>query len=223
MGAGAPGRMTGREGNGFTWGPIVEVAKLFAGIFITIIPAIAMLRAGTDGALAAIIRLLTTPDGSPVNYMYFWMTGLLSAFLDNLTTILLVVPITFLLADALDIDPIPLVIIEVIASNIGGTATLIGDPPNIIIAGATGLSFNAFIVNLAPIAVLALALVIPLLYLHYRSRLTVAEADRELTDEVMYEIVQLCGCYEYQDTYATKRAEDLPVDTAVMPTLMSSR
>ena len=64
-------------------------------------------------------------------------TAVLSAFLDNLTTILLVVPITFLLADALDIDPIPLVIIEVIASNIGGTATLIGDPPNIIIAGAT--------------------------------------------------------------------------------------
>ncbi len=69
-------------------------------------------------------------------------TALLSAFLDNLTTILLVVPITFLLADALDIDPIPLIVIEVIASNIGGTATLIGDPPNIIIAGATGLSFN---------------------------------------------------------------------------------
>ena len=67
---------------------------------------------------------------------------MLSAFLDNLTTILLIVPITFLLADALDIDPIPLMIIEVIASNIGGTATLIGDPPNIIIAGATGLSLQ---------------------------------------------------------------------------------
>ncbi len=66
-------------------------------------------------------------------------TAVLSAFLDNLTTVLLMVPITFLLADALDIDPIPLVIIEVIASNIGGTATLIGDPPNIIIAGATDL------------------------------------------------------------------------------------
>ena len=66
---------------------------------------------------------------------------MLSAFLDNLTTVLLMVPITFLLADALDIDPIPLVIIEIIASNIGGTATLIGDPPNILIAGATGLSF----------------------------------------------------------------------------------
>ena len=87
-------------------------------------------------------------------------TALLSAFLDNLTTVLLMVPITFLLADALDIDPIPLVIIEVISSNIGGTATLIGDPPNIIIAGATGLSFSAFIVNLAPIVIVALLVVI---------------------------------------------------------------
>ena len=84
-------------------------------------------------------------------------TAVLSAFLDNLTTVLLIVPITFLLADALDIDPIPLVIIEIIASNIGGTATLIGDPPNILIAGHTGLSFGAFIVNLAPIAIVALA------------------------------------------------------------------
>ena len=83
-------------------------------------------------------------------------TALLSAFLDNLTTVLLVVPITFLLADALDIDPIPLIVIEVMASNIGGTATLIGDPPNIIIAGATGLTFNEFIVNLAPIVVVTL-------------------------------------------------------------------
>ena len=78
-------------------------------------------------------------------------TALLSAFLHNLTMILLMVPITFLLADTLDLDPVPLMIIEVIASNIGGTATLIGDPPNSIIGGATGLSFDAFIVNLAPI------------------------------------------------------------------------
>jgi Na+/H+ antiporter NhaD/arsenite permease-like protein len=56
-------------------------------------------------------------------------TAVLSAFLDNLTTVLLVVPITFLLAGALDVDPIPLVIIEIVVSNIGGTATLIGDPP----------------------------------------------------------------------------------------------
>jgi Na+/H+ antiporter NhaD/arsenite permease-like protein len=110
-------------------------------------------------------------------------TAVLSAFLDNLTTVLLVVPITFLLADTLDIDPVPLVIIEIVASNIGGTATLVGDPPNIIIAGATGLSFGAFIVNLAPIAAIAFVAVTAALYFHYRTRLRVApEARRRVME-----------------------------------------
>jgi Na+/H+ antiporter NhaD/arsenite permease-like protein len=106
-------------------------------------------------------------------------TAVLSAFLDNVTTILLIVPITFLLADALDVDPVPLIIIEIIASNIGGTATLIGDPPNILIAGHTGLSFGAFIVNLAPVVVVALVLVIPALYVVFRKRLQIAPAARK--------------------------------------------
>jgi Na+/H+ antiporter NhaD/arsenite permease-like protein len=111
-------------------------------------------------------------------------TALLSAFLDNLTTILLVVPITFLLADALDIEPIPLIIIQVIASNIGGTATLIGDPPNIIIAGRTGLSFNEFIVNLAPIVIVTFFVVIGLLYLWYRPQLQIEERNRRYVMEL---------------------------------------
>jgi Na+/H+ antiporter NhaD/arsenite permease-like protein len=106
-------------------------------------------------------------------------TAVLSAFLDNVTTILLVVPITFLLADALDIDPVPLIVIEIITSNVGGTATLIGDPPNILIAGHTGLSFGAFITNLAPIAVITIAVVIAGLYLVYRPRLQIAPEARD--------------------------------------------
>jgi len=110
-------------------------------------------------------------------------TAVLSAFLDNLTTVLLMVPITFLLADALDVDPIPLVIIEIVASNIGGTATLIGDPPNIIIAGATDLSFMAFVTNLGPIAALSFLVVTALLYLAYRPRLQIApEARRRVME-----------------------------------------
>ena len=109
-------------------------------------------------------------------------TAVLSAFLDNLTTVLLMVPITFLLADALDVDPIPLVIIEIIASNIGGTATLIGDPPNIIIAGATDLSFMAFISNLAPIAPISFVVVTGLLYLAYRPRLQIEPEARAARD-----------------------------------------
>src|SRR3712207_1837081 len=105
-------------------------------------------------------------------------TAVLSAFLDNVTTVLLIVPITFLLADALDVDPVPLIIIEIVASNIGGTATLIGDPPNILIAGHTGLSFGAFITNLAPIAALTIVVVIGGLYLAFRPRLRIAPEAR---------------------------------------------
>ena len=105
-------------------------------------------------------------------------TALLSAFLDNLTTVLLMVPITFLLADTLDVPPVPLIVMEIIASNIGGTATLIGDPPNIMIAGATGLSFNQFLVNLAPAAAIALLVVVAGLYVFYRSRLRIAPANQ---------------------------------------------
>jgi Na+/H+ antiporter NhaD/arsenite permease-like protein len=75
-------------GNDFSWGPIVEVGKLFASIFITIIPVIAMLRAGEAGAFGAVVRAVTGPSGQPVNAMYFWATGLLSSFLDNAPTYL---------------------------------------------------------------------------------------------------------------------------------------
>ena len=76
-----------REANEYTWFPIVEVAKLFAGIFITIIPAIAILKAGTQGALSGVVASVTSND-QPINYMYFWMTGILSSFLDNAPTYL---------------------------------------------------------------------------------------------------------------------------------------
>jgi Na+/H+ antiporter NhaD/arsenite permease-like protein len=76
-----------RKRNQFSWFPIQEVAKLFAGIFITIIPAIAILKAGTEGALSAIIKSVSS-DGNPINYMYFWATGILSSFLDNAPTYL---------------------------------------------------------------------------------------------------------------------------------------
>ena len=111
-------------------------------------------------------------------------TGTLSAFLDNLTTVLLVVPITFLLADALDIDPIPLILLEVFASNIGGTATLIGDPPNILIAGATDLSFLAFVANLTPVVIVVLLVVTALMYLAYRRRLQIAPEARDRVMEL---------------------------------------
>ncbi|MBQ0824410.1 sodium:proton antiporter [Microvirga sp. HBU67558] len=74
--------------NGFSWGPILEVAKLFAGIFIAIIPVLAMLKAGANGAFAPLVALVTNPDGSANNAAYFWLSGGLSSFLDNAPTYL---------------------------------------------------------------------------------------------------------------------------------------
>lgn len=77
-----------REANHFTWDPIMEVAKLFFGIFICIVPVLEMLRAGHDGAFAGLVALVTNPDGSYNNTVFFWLTGILSAFLDNAPTYL---------------------------------------------------------------------------------------------------------------------------------------
>lgn len=77
-----------RKANGFAWGPIAEVAKLFAAIFICIVPVIAILEAGTDGALAPLVALVTGADGIPNDLAYFWLTGALSSFLDNAPTYL---------------------------------------------------------------------------------------------------------------------------------------
>jgi Na+/H+ antiporter NhaD/arsenite permease-like protein len=76
------------EANGFSWGPIIEVAKLFAAIFVTIIPVLAMLNAGQSGVFAPLVTMITGADGAPNNVAYFWLTGLLSSFLDNAPTYL---------------------------------------------------------------------------------------------------------------------------------------
>src|SRR5437867_817781 len=84
------------------------------------------------------------------------ITAIASAFLDNVTTVVLLTPITFFVAQRLGTSPVPFLISQVIASNIGGTATLIGDPPNIIIGSQMGKDFNDFLVNLTPAVSVAL-------------------------------------------------------------------
>lgn len=76
------------EANGFSWAPMVEVAKLFAAIFVTIIPVLAMLNAGRSGAFGSVVAMVTNIDGTPNNAAYFWLAGLLSSFLDNAPTYL---------------------------------------------------------------------------------------------------------------------------------------
>jgi Na+/H+ antiporter NhaD/arsenite permease-like protein len=103
------------------------------------------------------------------------VTAFLSAFLDNVTTVILMVPVTFLIADALDVSPMPFLLAQVMASNIGGAATLIGDPPNILIGSAADLSFADFVLNLAPVVLLALPVVLGFFYLVFRRELGASE------------------------------------------------
>jgi len=125
------------------------------------------------------LRVAQLSRGRPIALVVLlaFVTGVLSAFLDNLTAILLVVPITLLIADLLRVSPIPLVLVEILASNIGGTATLIGDPPNIMIGThRPELSFVDFIVNLAPVALVTLTVVSFGLALAFRTQLRIDPA-----------------------------------------------
>jgi Na+/H+ antiporter NhaD/arsenite permease-like protein len=121
-----------REANEFSWFPIVEVAKLFAGIFVTIIPAIAILRAGTDGALAPIVEAVNR-DGEPVDAMYFWATGILSSFLDNAPTYLVFFNTAGGDADLLT-GPLSSTLLAISAGAVFmGANTYIGNAPNFMV------------------------------------------------------------------------------------------
>ncbi len=122
-----------REGNGFTWGPIIEVAKLFAGIFITIIPAIAILKAGMNGSLSSVVSMVTDSQGQPINAMYFWLAGILSSFLDNAPTYL----VFFNMAggDAQQLmGPMAMTLLAISAGAVFmGANTYIGNAPNFMV------------------------------------------------------------------------------------------
>ena len=136
-----------RSANGFTWFPIEEVAKLFIGIFITIIPAIAILKAGSNGALAIIINSTQNVDGSPNNMMYFWLTGILSSFLDNAPTYL----VFFNTAGGNAIELMTTYSNTLLAISCGavfmGANTYIGNAPNFMvrsIAEENGIEMPSF-------------------------------------------------------------------------------
>lgn len=102
-----------------------------------------------------------------------------SALLDNVTTILLAVPMTFMVARYLKVNPVPFLLAEVFISNIGGAGTLIGDPPNIIIASKAGIEFNDFLVHMAPMVLLVMAVIIPMMLLMFRKDLVNKPEDRK--------------------------------------------
>jgi Na+/H+ antiporter NhaD/arsenite permease-like protein len=131
------------------------------------------------------IKAAKFAKGNPLRILIILslLTGILSAFLDNVTTVLLIVPVTFSITRILHVNPVPYLISEVLFSNIGGTATLIGDPPNIMIGSANKhLDFNAFLMNLTPIIIIIMVVTIAILAFIYRNQL---KSDQKLIEQLM--------------------------------------
>ena len=147
-------------------------------IFLLVSMMILVLIATKSGVFTWVANeLLKLTKGQPIKILFALglFTAIVSAFLDNVTTVILVMPITFAIAKQLEINPIPFLITEVIASNVGGTSTLIGDPPNIIIGSAAGFSFMDFIVELAPIIAVILLVILGFLALVFKKDLVATE------------------------------------------------
>lgn len=118
------------------------------------------------------IRAVKKAGGRPFRVMVLLVliTAGASALLDNVTTVLLIAPVTLLVCNRIGVNPVPFLLAEVFASNVGGTATLIGDPPNIIIAGRAGLTFNDFLIHLAPIVVVLVGALLLLCRVMFRDQ-----------------------------------------------------
>jgi len=156
-----------------------NVIFLLAGMMII---ANVMAKTGVFQWIA--VEAVRRAEGQPYRLLLLTsvITAVVSAFLDNVTTVVLLTPITFFVAQRLGTSPVPFLISQVIASNIGGTATLIGDPPNIIIGSQMGKDFNDFLVNLAPAATVALAVYLALARWLFRDELRAATSALEPDD-----------------------------------------
>ena len=145
------------------------------------------------------IRAAKLAKGSPwiIMVLFVLITAVLSAFLDNVTTVLLIGPVTYTVCKMLEVNPVPFFITEIIASNVGGTATLIGDPPNIMIGSATGLTFFDFLANDGPAVLVILIVSLGLFYVMYGRNLG---ASQEKRDHVMamhaHEAIQDQGLFK---------------------------
>ena len=128
------------------------------------------------------IKAIQLAKGRPRQaFVYLLMlVAFCSALLDNVTTIMLAVPMTIMVAKYLKVHPVPFILAEVFISNIGGAATLIGDPPNIIIASKANLDFNAFLIHMAPMVLVVLAVIIPMLVLMFNKELRNDPEDRKV-------------------------------------------
>ena len=130
-----------------------------------------MATTGVFEYLAVLIARQTRGNGVLVTVEFLLATAIISAFMDNVTTIILMAPITILITQLLGLPTVPVLILEALFSNIGGTATLVGDPPNILIGASCNLSFNDFIINLAPVVLLIMVVCLGAVVLLMRKKL----------------------------------------------------
>ena len=138
-------------------------------------------------AVKAIKRAKGEPKRALVSLII--LTAVASAILDNVTTILLAIPMTLIVCKQLNVSPVPFILSQVFASNIGGAATLVGDPPNIIIASRANLSFNDFLIHMAPWVIVVMVVITPMLVFMFRKQLVNTAADRakiSKLDESLY-------------------------------------
>ncbi|MCI6737775.1 MAG: ArsB/NhaD family transporter [Intestinibacter sp.] len=157
----------------------IDFNTLFVLIGMMIVVAIVK-KSGLFEYVAILTAKISKGDPSKIMVYFMIITAFLSAVLDNVTTVLLIGPMTLVISDILSINPIPFLITQIIASNIGGTSTLIGDPPNIMIGSAAGLSFGDFLINLGPVIVITLAVVILIFKIIYRKDLIKSEDSEKL-------------------------------------------
>ena len=154
----------------------LNVIFLLAGMMVI---ASVLARTGFFDWLA--IRSVRLSGGRPIRLLLILavVTAVLSAFLDNVTTVVLMTPVTLSVAHRLGVSPLPYLISGILASNIGGTATLIGDPPNILIGSAAGLGFDQFLINLAPVTIVIFLVYVVIAWGLFRGHLQVPDERRE--------------------------------------------
>ena len=125
------------------------------------------------------LKAVKTGKGDPLRILMIlsFVTAITSAFLDNVTIVVLIAPVTLFIASTLGVSPIPFLIVEILSSNIGGMATLVGDPPNILIGSAANIDFLTFISNMGPISLILMIIFIPAMMFMFRNELKVNEDD----------------------------------------------
>jgi len=163
------------------WEKIPEYLDLGT-IFLLMGMMIIVNTARTSGLFEYIaIRTAKLAHGSPIKVLILFsiVTAVVSAFLDNVTTVLLLTPMLLYIARVMELDPVPYLLSEIFASNIGGAATLIGDPPNIMIGSAAKLSFNDFLINMGPVVLVDFVVVLLVLVIVFRKRMQVEGAEQE--------------------------------------------